>query len=291
MDKLPSTIIQHSYEYDNTYKIKFDKVLNQLSARIFIYRCSECPKEWNTCFCYCKICRTYLGFCHQVYFDQDSLYEDDLNDIIQLGFDLKNCEYIYIYIYIYIHSKAMAELRKCSRCRSEIKLTYFGSGRKGEPYKTCDTCRNKKKQIEVKQEICKDQFFLEYYVNLPIFKFESKQEIDIHIDSIVVLNHNVELRNNIILRIDGETWIYKAFTELDPVDYYEGTDPEMEYMPDEYAAPVLVKANGVTHRASMLTWFPLTDLADAIKWKQHVTNTTTYPIHIFKKQNFIYRSP
>ena len=26
MDKLPSTIIQHIYEYDNTYKIKFDKV-------------------------------------------------------------------------------------------------------------------------------------------------------------------------------------------------------------------------------------------------------------------------
>ena len=50
----------------------------------------------------------------------------------------------------------MAELRKCSRCRSEIKITYFGINRKGEPDKTCDTCRNKKKQIQVKQEICKD---------------------------------------------------------------------------------------------------------------------------------------
>ena len=26
MDKLPSTIIQHIYEYDPTYNIKFDKV-------------------------------------------------------------------------------------------------------------------------------------------------------------------------------------------------------------------------------------------------------------------------
>ena len=95
-----------------------------------------------------------------------------------------------------------------------------------------------------------------------------------------MLNHNVEFRNNIIFRSDGETWKYKELTELDPVNYYEGTDPEMEYMPDEYVAPVLVKVNGITHRASMLTWFPLTDFADTIKWKQHVTNTTTYPIHI-----------
>ena len=85
-DKLPSTIIQHVYEYGPTYKINFDKVLNQLSAHIFIYRCSECFKEWNSCFCYCKICRTYLRFCHQIYFDQGSVYENDLNDIIQLGF-------------------------------------------------------------------------------------------------------------------------------------------------------------------------------------------------------------
>ena len=28
MDKLPSTIIQHIYEYDNIYKIRFGKVLN-----------------------------------------------------------------------------------------------------------------------------------------------------------------------------------------------------------------------------------------------------------------------
>ena len=37
----------------------------------------------------------------------------------------------------------MSELRKCSRCRSEIELKYFGINRKGEPYKTCDNCRNK----------------------------------------------------------------------------------------------------------------------------------------------------
>ena len=38
-------------------------------------------------FFFCKKnCRTYLRFCHQIYFDQDSVYEEDLNDIVQLGF-------------------------------------------------------------------------------------------------------------------------------------------------------------------------------------------------------------
>ena len=86
MDNLPVEVIRKIYSYDSTYKIKFGKVLTQLSAHIFIYRCSECFKEWNKCFCYCKICRTYLRFCHQIYFGNESTYDDDLNDIVQLGF-------------------------------------------------------------------------------------------------------------------------------------------------------------------------------------------------------------
>ena len=67
----------------------------------------------------------------------------------------------------------MTELRKCSRCRSEIKITHFGIKRKGEPYKTCDTCRNKKKQIKVKQEICKDNTFLDHYIKLHTCTFDN----------------------------------------------------------------------------------------------------------------------
>ena len=130
--------------------------------------------------------------------------------------------------------------------------------------------------------MCKDKTFLDYYINLPVIKFENKQDIDIRLDSIVVLNHNVDFHNNIIFRSDGETWKQKEFTELDPVEYDEGTNPNMDYMPDEYVSPVLVKINGVKHRASVLTWFPLTDFADTIKWKHHVTNMTTYPIQIEK---------
>ena len=86
MDKLQIEVIRRIYEYESTYKIKFGKVLNQLSAHIYIHKFSECFKEWNKCFCYCKICRTYLRFCHQIFFDKDSVYEDDLNDIVQLCF-------------------------------------------------------------------------------------------------------------------------------------------------------------------------------------------------------------
>ena len=36
----------------------------------------------------------------------------------------------------------MANLRKCTSCKSEIDISYFGMSRKKEPYKTCDNCRN-----------------------------------------------------------------------------------------------------------------------------------------------------
>ena len=105
---------------------------------------------------------------------QTSTDEDGLGQIIVLSgrfkiiyFDLNICEYIYIYT----RNKATTALRKCSRCKSVIEITYVGSNRKGEPYKTCDTCRNNKKQIEVKQEICRNKTFLDYYINLLIFKF------------------------------------------------------------------------------------------------------------------------
>ena len=44
---------------------------------------------------------------------------------------------------MYIHNKAMENLRQCSRCKSNIDISYFGLNRKKEPYKTCDNCRDK----------------------------------------------------------------------------------------------------------------------------------------------------
>ena len=49
MDNLPVEAIRKMYEYDSTYKIRFDKVLTQLTAHIFIYHCRICFKPYNDC--------------------------------------------------------------------------------------------------------------------------------------------------------------------------------------------------------------------------------------------------
>jgi hypothetical protein len=38
----------------------------------------------------------------------------------------------------------MTETKKCTRCGSTVELKYFELNRKGEPFKTCDRCRNYK---------------------------------------------------------------------------------------------------------------------------------------------------
>ena len=86
MDNLPVEVIRKICSYDSTYKIKFDKVLKQLTAHCFIYNSRICFKPYNNCYCYCSRCKAYLKFCQQLYFDNESTYDDDLNDIVQLGF-------------------------------------------------------------------------------------------------------------------------------------------------------------------------------------------------------------
>ena len=86
MDNLPIEVIKKFYDYDSTYRDVFNKVMVQLRCHFFIYKCHECCKPWNKCFCYCDVCRTYLKFCHQLYFDENDTYEDETSNIIQLGF-------------------------------------------------------------------------------------------------------------------------------------------------------------------------------------------------------------
>ena len=62
----------------------------------------------------------------------------------------------------------MANLMKCSRCKSEIDISYFGMNRTKEPYKTCGNCRNKTKQTNTAPT------FLESYMRLPIIKLQEK---------------------------------------------------------------------------------------------------------------------
>ena len=85
MNNLPNDIIRNIYEHDSTYKEQFDKTLRQLRVFCFVYRCSECFKPYNKCFCYCNVCKTYLRFCKQIYFEPNDPEEDELNDIIELS--------------------------------------------------------------------------------------------------------------------------------------------------------------------------------------------------------------
>ena len=87
MDKLfPEEVIRNIYSYNPTYKEHVDKVLKQMVAHCFIYSCHCCMNTWNNCFCYCKVCKTYLKYCHQIDYDEMSTNEDELAIIIPLGF-------------------------------------------------------------------------------------------------------------------------------------------------------------------------------------------------------------
>ena len=86
MDKLLIEVIRRIYSYDNTYKIKFDKVLTQLIAHCFIYNCRVCFKPYNNCCRYCSRCKEYLKLCQQIYYDQLSTHEDELKLVTALGF-------------------------------------------------------------------------------------------------------------------------------------------------------------------------------------------------------------
>ena len=62
----------------------FDKLLTYLKMHCFIYMCDQCCCHYNDWCCYCKACITFLRFCKQLYFDSNSMAEDDLEDIVPM---------------------------------------------------------------------------------------------------------------------------------------------------------------------------------------------------------------
>jgi hypothetical protein len=51
-------------------------------------------------------------------------------------------------------SETKPELKICSRCRCEILLSYFEINRKGELFKTCNSCRSQtRKKEQVKSDV------------------------------------------------------------------------------------------------------------------------------------------
>ena len=57
-----------------------------MMAYYFICNCNKCFKPWNNCYCYCKACKTHSRLCHQIFYDEMSTYEDELEATIPLGF-------------------------------------------------------------------------------------------------------------------------------------------------------------------------------------------------------------
>ena len=84
MDISPFGVTRQIYSYNPTYKEHFDKVLISLKVHCFICRCGRCCRHYNDCHCYCETCRTFLRFCKQLYFDPNSMTEDDLEDIVPM---------------------------------------------------------------------------------------------------------------------------------------------------------------------------------------------------------------
>ena len=101
MNKIfPDEVVRHIYKYDSTYNNIFDNMLLQLNMHGFIYRCSECFEPYNQCLCHCKTCRTYLRFCRQLYFADGDMTEDDVEDIVGLGFNIILVDYHMLFRFI-----------------------------------------------------------------------------------------------------------------------------------------------------------------------------------------------
>ena len=177
----------------------------------------------------------------------------------------------------------MTELRTCSRCKSTSDISYFGMNRKKEPYKTCDNCRNKQLK-KVLNPINTNDGFLNYYLNLPSIDLEKTFDKDMVLECIAPLNHKLNIDTyelgDVFSREEGNIYKYKDFTEYDDKEYPPGKNSENDYMPDEYVSPVILKIDGEKYKTPMMTWYPLTGCSDAIRIKHHITNNSTYPIHI-----------
>ena len=111
----------------------------------------------------------------------------------------------------------MANLMKCSRCKSEIDISYFGMNRTKEPYKTCDNCRNTNKKnatiVDVQIPANTAPTFLESYMQLPIIKLQEKQNEDIRLEAIVIINHQIDFEPK-LKRYDGNCFLTSNLLNL-----------------------------------------------------------------------------
>ena len=75
---------------------------------------------------------------------------------------------------------------------------------------------------------------------------------------------------------------YSTFTSIDPVEYTEGKNKEMDYMPNDYVSPIIiVDSNDKAYKVNDLLWFPLSEIEVALTIKQYKYGNKILPKKIY----------
>ena len=114
--------------------------------------------------------------------------------------------------------------------------------------------------------------FAKEYIKLPILPTNT----EICIDRIEVYNFNYQ-------KNDSHNLIkYSTFTSIDPVEYTEGKNKEMDYMPNDYVSPIIiVDSNDKAYKVNDLLWFPLSEIEVALTIKQYKYGNKILPKKIY----------
>ncbi len=76
--------------------------------------------------------------------------------------------YLNIKMYINILPAKMAELQNCSRCKTNQEITNFSVNKRGQLYKTCDTCREKKNNVIKVPEVIEEKEIEKYIMVMDV---------------------------------------------------------------------------------------------------------------------------
>lgn len=116
------------------------------------------------------------------------------------------------------------------------------------------------------------------YIDLPLLPTNK----EINIDKIGVYNWDTCKRK------PKDLIMYSIFTDNNPDEFPLGTNPSLDYMPNDYVSPVIiVDTNGNKYRTKDLYWFPLIDVSDGIILKQSITGKKIFPQKVFIDEDVI----
>lgn len=83
----------------------------------------------------------------------------------------------------------MTDKKKCSRCKLEIDVSFFGVNKKKEQYKTCDNCRNKNSPSSIIRQV--ERLNITRTQNIHDVERINKSKIQETLDYIANNNNNI----------------------------------------------------------------------------------------------------